>query len=196
MSDTINSKTVDGLFAFCDFMVEKGYATSAAMDPWKTAARKVFGAVFGEGFESETLDGIDLDDVLGRFETLTRSQYKHESLVTYGRRVRNAIDGYMEFLDTGRPPQLRKARTAPVAKKAETKAPAAKVTKKAVTDPAPTGELIKFPFPLRSGEMAQLQLPARLQREDADRLSAFLRTLQVETQKEIPERTGEEAQAA
>jgi len=51
-------------------------------------------------------------------------------------------------------------------------------------------------FPLRSGEMAQLQLPARLQREDADRLSAFLRTLQVETQKEIPERTGEEAQAA
>lgn len=195
MSDKINSKTVEGLFAFCDFMVEKGYATTAAMDPWKTAARKVFAAVHGDEFESETLDGIDLDDVLNRFETLTRGQYKHESVVTYGRRVRNAIDGYMEFLDTGRPPQLRKTRTAP-AKKAEAKAPAAKATKKAAADPSPMGELIKFPFPLRSGEMAQLQLPPRLQRDDADRLSAFLRTLQVETPKEIPERTGEEAQAA
>jgi hypothetical protein len=194
MSDKINSKTVGGLFDFCDFMVEKGYAPTTAMDPWKTAAKKVFAAVYGDDFESESLEGIDLEDILGRFETLTRGKYKHESLVTYGRRVKNAIDGYMEFLDTGRPPQMRKNRATP-AKKTEAKTPP-KATRKAAPESPAMGELVKFPFPLRNGEMAQLQLPPRLQQEDADRLSAFLRTLQVETQKELPERTGEEAEAA
>jgi hypothetical protein len=194
MSDKINSKTVGGLFDFCDFMVEKGYATTRAMDPWKTATKKVFAAVYGDEFESETLEGVDLEDVLSRFETLTRGKYKHESLVTYGRRVKNAIEGYMEFLDSGRPPQMRKSRAVP-SKKTEAKPPA-KATRKATPDASPMGELVKFPFPLRNGEMAQLQLPARLGREDADRLSAFLRTLQVEPQKELPERTGEEAEAA
>lgn len=192
----INDKTADGLFDFCDFMVDKGYATSGATDPWKTATRKVLGTVYDDDFGSTDLADIDLDDVMSRFETLTRGQYKHESVQAYGRRIRNAIDAYMEFLDTGKPPQLRRA-SRPAGPKSEKKPPEKQTEKRAaVPQDKESGDLIQFPFPLRDGAMAQLHLPRRLQKDDADRLSAFLRTLQVETQKELPERTGEEAQAA
>jgi hypothetical protein len=194
---TINSKTTAGLFEFCDFMVEKGYATTAATDPWKTAARKMLGTVFGEEFEGTDLTSLDFDDVTTRFETLTRGQYKHESVLTYARRLKNAVDAYLEYLDTGKPPQLRRssATTKPEPKKASSSSSAPKL-KQPKQQQEPMGDLVKFPFPLKGGEMAQLHLPRRLQRDDADRLSAFLRTLQIEPQKEIPRRTGEEAEAA
>lgn len=192
----INSKTTAGLFEFCDFMVDKGYATTAATDPWKTAARKVLGTVYGDEFEGTDLTSIDFDDVIARFETLTRGQYKHESVLAYARRLKNAVDAYLEFLETGKPPQLRRSSTSTKTEAKKPAAAASSASPKPKQQQEPMGELIKFPFPLRSGEMAQLHLPRRLQQDDADRLSAFLRTLQVETQKEIPQRTGEEAEAA
>jgi hypothetical protein len=193
MAGQINNKTVAGLFEFCDFVVEKGYGTTAATDPWKTAVRKILGTVYGEDFESADLTSLDYDDLLSRFETLSRGRYKHDSVVTYGRRLRNAVDAYFAYVDTGKPPQLRRSSAAAKPAKAEAKKPASSPSARQQEQ---MGELIKFPFPLRTGEMAQLHLPRRLQRDDADRLSAFLRTLQTEPQKELPERTGEEAEAA
>jgi hypothetical protein len=192
----INDKTPAGLFEFCDFMVTKGYATAGAMEPWKTATRKVLGTVYSEEeFTSIDLSALDLDDVLARFETKTRGQYKHESVVAYGRRVKNATDAYLAFVETGKPPQLSRSKAA--AKGDEKPTTSAKTTKrKSAAKEEPLGELIKFPFPLQTGEMAQLHLPRRLQKDDAERLQALIRTLQVEQRKEIPERTGEEAQAA
>jgi hypothetical protein len=59
--------------------------------------------------------------------------------------------------------------------------------------PTPPGELVEFPFPLRTGQMARLLLPSQgLHPKDADRMSAFRRTLQYEEQKQLPERTGED----
>jgi hypothetical protein len=194
MAGQINSKTAAGLFEFCDFVVEKGYGTTAATDPWKTAVRKILGTVYGEDFESTDLTSLDYGDLLSRFETLSRGQYKHDSVVAYGRRLRNAVDAYLAYVDTGKPPQLRRSSAAAKpAAKVEAKNPA---SSSGTRQQEQMGELIKFPFPLRTGEMAQLHLPRRLQKDDADRLSAFLRTLQTEPQKELPERTGEEAEAA
>ncbi|HEX8751885.1 MAG TPA: hypothetical protein VF731_00580 [Solirubrobacterales bacterium] len=200
MSAQINSKTAAGLFGFCDYMVEKGYATTAVTDPWKTAARKVLGTVFGEGYESTDLTSLDLEDVISRFETKTLGAYKHDSVVAYGRRLRNAVEAYLAFVDTGKPPQLRRpSRSSKAGANGAKKVSAASSVKPRPLQRVreqPAGELIQFPFPLRTGEMAQLHLPRSLRKEDADRLSAFLRTLQAEPQKELPERAGEEAQAA
>jgi hypothetical protein len=196
----INNKTAAGLFEFCDFMVEKDYATTAATDPWKTAARKILGTVFGEEeYEGIDLSALDFDDVIQRFETKTRGDYKHESVLAYGRRLKNAVDAYMEYVNTGKPPRVRRASTSAKAeaKKSTSTANSAKQAQQQQQQPEPAmGELIKFPFPLKTGEMAQLQLPRRIQKDDADRLTAFLRTLQVEPQRELPERAGEKAEAA
>jgi hypothetical protein len=189
---TINEKNVDGLLEFCDFMVDKGYATPGAIDAWKSAARRVFLTVEGDGFGSTSIESLDLPDVLDRFETMTRGKYKKESIRSYSSRIERAVEAYLGYLDTGQPPRLRRVSASKKAKKAES-APRIAAASAEPTPTAQTGELIAFPFPLRGGEMATLNLPRRLQREDADRLSAFLRTLQEDTQKEIPERTGEAA---
>src|SRR3978361_106313 len=91
---TLQSKTTAGLFEFCDYMHEKGYATTGAMEPWKTAAKKILSAVDPEGYEQMDLSTADLDDIQRRFETLTLSDYKYESQVTYGKRLRNAVTAY------------------------------------------------------------------------------------------------------
>jgi hypothetical protein len=192
----ISERKTEGLFEFCDFMVEKGYATAGAIDPWRTAVRKILATVYGEEeFEGVDLTSLDIDDAVTRFETKTRGQYKHESVVAYGRRFRNAVDAYLEFVETGKAPQIGRPKAA--APKGDEKPTAAKAPKKKKA-PAeqPMGELIKFPFPLQSGELAQLHLPPRIQKDDSERLQALIRTLQVEPRKEIPQRTGEEAEAA
>lgn len=43
--------------------------------------------------------------------------------------------------------------------------------------PAATSSLIAYPFPLKSGQIAQLNLPTQLEHEDAERLIQFVRAL-------------------
>jgi hypothetical protein len=194
MGAVMQNRTVEGLLAYCDWLVDKGYATVAQVDPWRTATRKVFETVEGEEYASLDISGIDLADYLARFQTLAGSQYKSESIVTYGRRLRNALDAHEHYLSTGRPPTFRRGGSSPK-KEGEAKPGAAAVAP--AQGPAQTLSvagpgLVEFPFPLRGGQMAQLRLPTRLDKSDVDRLSAFLRTLQAEEQPQIPRRTGED----
>jgi hypothetical protein len=200
-SATLNSKTAQGLLDFCDYMAKNGYGTPNAMEAWQVAIRKVLTAVEGDEFGATDLTSIDMDDVLQRFQTLTLGRYKPDSVTAYGRRMKNAMEAYFEFLETGRPPQKSRSTTGSKSK-AENKAKSKRTPSGSLdaSGSSSGGDLIKFPFPLKTGEMAELRLPARIQRDDVDRLSGFLRALQVEPQKELPPRTGEqtgdEAQAA
>lgn len=200
MGADMNSRTVEGLLAYCDWLAEKGYATGAQIDPWKTAVNKVFDTVEGEGYGALDLSTLDLDDYLSRFQTLAGRQYKAESIVTYGRRLRNAIDAQVHYLETGRPPTFKRGGSRPKHDGATTEATQKKSarTKQSGATPSPTpyAGLVEFPFPLRNGQMAQLRLPARLEKSDADRLAVFLRALQFDQQAQIPEHTGEGALAA
>lgn len=56
--------------------------------------------------------------------------------------------------------------------------------------PDVTGSLIDYPFPLRSGQVAHLRLPMKLEKSDADRLGAFIRTLVYEPQLELTAEAG------
>lgn len=193
-SETLNSRTAQGLIDFCDLMANQGYATPNAMEAWKVAARKILTAVEGEDFESTDLTSIDMEDVMGRFQTLTRGQYKPDSVTAYGRRMKNAMDAYFEYLDTGKAPQMRRQAAAPKAEP-KPKAPKASRSSSASSDSSGGGDLIKFPFPLKTGEMATLHLPRRIQSDDVERLSGFLRTLQTEPQAQIPAQTSEDEAA-
>ena len=199
MGSAMQDRTVEGLIAYCDWLVDKGYATVAQVDPWRTATRKVFETVEGEQYASLDLSGIDLADYLGRFRTLAGSQYKSESIVAYGRRLQNAIDAHEHYLSTGRPPTFRRGGSAPkqdgAAKPKAAKA--ARTTNAPAQTPAGGGAgLMEYPFPLRGGQMAQLRLPARLDKSDAERLCVFIRTLPMEEQAQIPRRTGEASDEA
>jgi hypothetical protein len=193
----LNSRTPGGTLTYCDYLTDKGYATSAQVNPWRTAVQKVFETVEGESWESLDLTSIDLDDYLSRFQTLAGAQYKAESITAYKRRIRNAVDAHEHYIETGRPPTFRQgARKA----KAEGKPTAqAETVVEATPNAGPSDDgLIDYPFVLKNGRRAILRLPARITSDDANRLSALLRMLQEDQpeQRQIPETTGEDAQKA
>lgn len=179
----LNSKTVGGTLAYCEWLMAKGYATAAQVNPWRTAIQKVFSTVEGESWESLDLSAADLEEYMSRFQTLAGTQYKAESIAAYKRRVQNAIDAHDHYLQTGRPPNFRQG----AHKERKDAAPAGKAsgaTLEAVGDAsrvkpvAPEDGLMDFPFPLKGGHIAVLRLPQRITSDDANRLGAFLRTLQ------------------
>jgi hypothetical protein len=192
----MESRTVEGLMAHCDWLKEKHYLGDSAVEGWKTAIKKVFEAVEGETFAQFDLSNLDLDEYLDRFQRAAGSAYKSETVAVYGRRIRNAIEAQLYYIEHRKPPAFRGgARTAENGEgKTKAKArPKATLADAPNSQRIPAGELIEFPFPLRTGQMARLHLPPQgLHPKDADRMSAFLRTLQYEEQKQLPERTGED----
>lgn len=192
-AQVINAGTVDGLVAFCDYLIEKGYATSAAVTPWKSAVKQVFEAVEGPMYGDTDVRGLGLDEYLTRWETMERGNYKAESLQTYGSRLRRAHAAYLAYLENGTTPQL--ARRAPRRRETDERSTEPTQSQRNIgSGAAPTtADLVDYPFPLQSGQLAYVRLPRQLHRTDAERLAAFVRTLVFEPQGQLmPGKTEEE----
>lgn len=186
-SPDIASGNARGLLAFMDFMIDKGYGSAGAITPWKSAAKQVFSTVEGEHFEELDVRELDIDEYMDRFQNRSIGKYSAESLRAYRQRFRKAVDAYRSYLsDPNWRPALKRN---PKPKKGE-EALAKKISRASSSEPSSSsGEgtqlvpprsasLIAYPFPLKNGQMAQLHLPASgLESDDADRLTAFLRSL-------------------
>jgi hypothetical protein len=196
MSDgDLNSTKVSGLLAFCDWLTGKNYATSAQVNPWKIAVRKVFGTVEGEGYENLDLASVDLDEYMNRFQIAAGAQYKAESITAYKRRIVNALEAHRHYLDSGRPPTFR---AGPRRAKAEEKVVKLDSKSTPAQDPAPASPgLHALTWPLSDGRLVKLELPHRLKADDVTRLCAVIRSLQDDSPepRQIAERAGEAAAA-
>lgn len=188
----LRSGTASGMLAFLDHLIDKRRASAGTVKPLRSASRKILTTLEGENWESLDVRSLDVDDSLERFANKTVGTYTAESLRAYDSRFRRAVEWYRAFLDkpgwtppatssrtpsgTGRGPsatnQPRKAGDGDQAEDPSEREEAARSD-----PPARTRSLLTFPFPLRSGEIAYLQLPAQLARPDAARLSAFLDSL-------------------
>jgi hypothetical protein len=183
----IGTGTADGLMEFFDFLVAKGYATPAAVRPLKSASRQILSTVEGDDFGSVDLRNVDPDTCLDRFETMMVGQYKHESLVQYRNRFKRGLAAYLAYLDDKQIPVFggpaRKRRGERPGQKSE---PVRSGGANSRPIPASTAErLIDYPFPLRSGQIAILRLPVGLDKTDAERMGAFIRTLVLDSQREL-----------
>jgi hypothetical protein len=197
----LNSTAVSGLLAFCDWLTDKSYATTAQVNPWKIAVRKVFETIEGENYEALDLASIDLDEYMTRFQVAAGVQYKAESITAYKRRIVNALDAHRHYLTTGRPPTFRQG---PRRSKAEDKGSVVKLdtNSSSAGDPAPPSDgLHPFTWVLSDGRVVTLNLPPRMKADDVNRLCTLVRSLQDDSPepRRIPRRTGEdgeESQAA
>jgi hypothetical protein len=208
MSESINgtdlgSGTVASLMAFLDWVVKKNYATPAAITPLKSAARQVFETV-EDGGDYDQLDvrELDRDDYFARFQVANQAsgRIRPESVRAYRSRFNRALDLYHDYLTTGGKPKLRSRSNAPVrTEKQERPASAATSSQPAAHEAQTTdisGAMISYPFPLESGEVANLRLPKRLDSRDAARLTAFINALIFEPQKQLsPGRNPEQPEA-
>lgn len=198
LANDMNSRTVEGLLAFCDYLKEKHFLGADTVGSWKTAITKVFEGVDGDDYLAADLASVDLDSHLRRFQVAEGRKYNPDTITIYGRRIRNAIDAQQHYVETGQVPSFKtggsKGQNGGAASKAKSSTTPKGATKQT---PPPAADLIEFPFPLRNGQMARFHLPPQgLHPKDVDRASAFLRSLQLEEQKQIPERTGEDEIAA
>jgi hypothetical protein len=198
-STKVASGTADGLFAYLDFLLDKGYARTGTVSPWKSAARTVFSTVSGEKYGEMDVLELDVDDYLKRFENMVIGQYKEESLSAYRSRFKNSVESYRKYVKDKQLPTFKAASTRRSSRTAAgNNAAASTASNEAIAETGdvvhrePSG-LIDYPFPLQTGQVAHLRLPMRLDKTDAERLGAFLRTLVFEPQKELT--TGDEAEA-
>lgn len=195
-SRTIATGTADGLLAFCDYLIDKGYGTSGGVTPWKSAAKQIFEAVAGDGWGSVDVRELDLDDYIRRFENMERGHYKAESIQSYGSRLRRAMEAYLAFLADGRTPTLRQGprrQSEPTnGRSGKGTLPSVRSEGRATAGASPITDLIEYPFPLRSGQLAYVRLPKLVEKDDAERLAAFIRTLVFEPQGQLEAEGGTE----
>jgi len=194
MSDIKFSPTTTGagLVAFLDYAIAKGYLKTATGQAMKTAVKEILSATQGpDGWETVDLTSLDEDDVLRRFETLRAMKFSAGSLSTYKGRYARAAAMFEEFRaspSTWRPSVKQRSRTK--GNGASTAAAPAPTGLDGAASPIPTphpaphpgrgSAIITYPFPLRQGVLASVELPPDLTRREAQRLVAFIESLAIE----------------
>jgi hypothetical protein len=192
-TDKISGGTLEGLEEFCDWVINKGLLRAAAMEPLRSATKQILATVEPDtpGVDLRT---IDTDDVMSRFETLAGQKYAPDSLRAYRNRFNRAIELYRQYLDNGaanfKPPPGRAPRrrtSEPGSSNGSTgnTRPASTSSASQAPTGAPSQTLIDYPFPLRTGGIAHLYLPPTLEKDDAERLAAYVRALVFEPQRQI-----------
>ena len=184
-----------GLIAFLDYAIQKGYLKTATGQAMKTAVKEVLSATEGaDGWETVDLTSLDEDDVLRRFETLRAMKFSSGSLSTYKGRYSRAAAMFEEFRAspaTWRPSVKQRSRSkgngastsaAPESSKTDSGAPPtpAPPPGPSVPHPGHGSAIITYPFPLRQGVLASVELPPDLTRREARRLAAFIESLAIE----------------
>lgn len=199
MTDTSNhqaSPTGAGLILFLDYATKKGYLKTPTGSAMRTACREVLSAVEGDDWETVDLLAIDIDDVLRRFETLRAMKFKSDSLNTYKTRFRKAMEMFAAFRadPSGWRPELKQrnrgGKVEPAARANGVREPESPSPEPAApsrhSSGASHGPMITYPFPLRDGVLASVQLPADLSRKEAKRLSAFIESLALDDVPALP----------
>lgn len=199
MTEQIGTGSAEGLYEFCDWLVKKGLMTSAAVEPLRSATKQIVSSVDSDVEAANVNVGsteFDVEAYMDRFEKLSGAKYAPDSLNAYRRRFRRAVELYRQYLTEGaanfKPPAGRVPRKRPVKENGSNgtnnTAQKSKTEERQLNPPPPPPpDLISYPFPLSTGTIAQLNLPPRLGKDDADRMAVFIRALVFEPQRQITE---------
>lgn len=174
---------------FLDYTAKNGLMNNATAGSLSSAVRKVLDTTNPDGsWEEVNLKDADLDDIADRFEMLSRTKYKPDSLQVYKSRFKNAVKMYTEWLSN--PSGWRYKAERPASQRNKSKqaspphqaAPQQLAPAPSYVPPPPDNEMISYPYPLRPGMIVQINLPPDLRGQEAKRLAAFIESLVAEEQ--------------
>jgi hypothetical protein len=138
--------------------------------------------VIGDGWETTDITGLDVDDLLLRFQNLKKKDYTPQVLELYKKRFRKAVASYLSYLESPgswKPStQERPATSQRSDRSNQRQQPTGQVVASETRYRASSSE-VEYLFPLRAGVMARLVLPRDLTRDDVNRLNAFMSMLVV-----------------
>lgn len=92
-----NDRSRKALLRFLDYVAEKGLMAKNTVAARKAAANSVLGVLSED--EAEDVLGLDLKDVMRRFQNLEGQRYTPGSLNTYQSRVRAALQDFEAYLN-------------------------------------------------------------------------------------------------
>lgn len=167
------------MIEFLGYCRTKGLLPAKTAEAYKSAAMRVL-SIDGPTWNQLDVRHVDVAEQVNRFARLEGQNVSPGSLSTYRSRLASAIRLYDDYLKSPASFRVRGAR--PRNPKQSLQAPEASRTPILKT-PEPRSDaidLITYPFPLRAGHMAYLQLPRRLDPSDAKRLAGFLESIAVE----------------
>jgi hypothetical protein len=180
--------TGKGLVAWYESAAKQGYMNKETAGSYRIASTRVLS--IDDDWESKDLRQLNVEEHLRRFENLAKQDLSPRTLGLYGQRFTRARELYLKYLDDPKGFQAPKRGGASTRKKSsgDGRAAAAAVPGAAGTqvtlppaDPAPPADpsktLVTYPFPIRSGMLAQISLPADLSKAEAKRLAAFVESL-------------------
>jgi len=181
--DTRNptSGTGQGLIDFLGYVIDNHYMNNDTASSLRTGVKRVLDADTDLSFD---IRDADIDDILNRFHNRVRGKLKDRSVEVYASRFRTSIEMYDKWLNKDKdwlPAPLRTRKPASNNGPARSQAtPATSVSEPDTTELAPASGVITYPFPIRAGLQGRITLPENLTRREADRISAFIKTLAIE----------------
>jgi hypothetical protein len=189
MSDVIGTGTAEGLKHFLRRAGKRGDMAQGTARAQEIAVVKVLEIEPDPG--NVDIRTLDVKDVLERFVRLKGMNYTPDSLETYQSRFRTAVRHYLSYLDDPVNFRFRKVRVVrkkPNAERETSQAATSSTTGATIAPPygddmvtpAAPDALVRYPFPLKMGGIAYLQVPRQITRGDVERLAGFLNSLVIE----------------
>lgn len=181
------SGTAQGLIDFLAWASDNHYVNTSSASALRTGVKKVLEVE--PDLDAIDIRHADIDDILLRFHNRARGKMKDRSVDVYESRFRSSIDMYIKWLDKDKDwipasSRARKATTSGGAVKRQVPlidTTTAVAVDEHSTSSAPSGPgVITYPFPIRAGLQGRITLPENLTPREADRISAFIKTLAME----------------
>ncbi|WP_460932316.1 hypothetical protein [Phycicoccus ginsengisoli] len=178
-----NSGTAQGLIDFLTWVLDNDYMNAATASGLRTGVKKVLEAE--PDLSALDIRHADVDDILLRFRNRNRGKMKDKSVEVYESRFKSSCDMYVKWLNGDKdwnPVASRSRRPSNGEKRVSKPQPSPVVAPREddVTHVAAQPGLITYPFPIRSGLQGKITLPENLTQREAERISAFIKTLAFE----------------
>lgn len=193
--------TARALIHFLEMASKRGLLVPRTAEAYKTASAKIL-RIDGEAWEETDLRTLDLDSQIDRFVRLEGGAFKPETLRTYESRFRSAVAELLKYEEDPRsykgPASQRRTGSRKTGTPAErgSEVGVSKTSGGGINGKVAEGHqadwggvsrssLVKYPFPLRSGELAYFELPRDLTRAEARRMTAFISSLAIDSLPEL-----------
>lgn len=186
--------TAKDVVAHVGWASENGYIAKATASAMATSVKKILEYTHGEEWATVDIRALDLEDLLPRFENLSKRDLSGQSMQTYEGRFLKALDSYRLHQEDPKgwssAMQAKARRTAPAKKPGgdgnedgpnQTRTATGGSTKPSAQEARPISpDLVAYPFPIRQGVIAYMHLPADLRPKEATRLKSFLDSLAID----------------
>ena len=178
--------SLEGLYSFIDYIIDKGLVKTATAKNWKNAASRLFS--ISDAAETGDLRKIDVDKLCRRYANIKGKDATRGSLNVYRSRLKSALKDFVKYTDdpmkyspgiSERASRSKKSNST-TSKNVEVKHKENRNTTHGQKFSDPDPGFVSFPIPLRKELTVEIvNLPFDLNELEAEKIAAVVKALAV-----------------